>query len=150
MVVQIEENIREYLDEIIGDQPDLFVVKVVLSGKRGNQLLRVSMDGDEGITIDQCASISRQLGVRIEEADLIEDKFRLEVSSAGLETPLLLDRQYAKCVGRKLKVTRKTGEELEGKLIASDPNALTLEIDGEKQEIVQNEIEKSVIMISLK
>lgn len=148
--MQVEENIREYLDEIISDQPDLFVVKVSLTGKRGDQMLRVSMDGDEGITIDQCASISRQLGGKIEEADLIEDKFRLEVSSAGLETPLLLNRQYAKSVGRKLKITRKTGEELEGKLLASNPNNLILEIDDEKQEIELKEIEKSVIMISFK
>ena len=148
--VQVEENIRKYLDEIILDQLDIFVVKVSLSGKRGDQVLRVSMDGDKGITIDQCASISRQLGAKIEEADLIEDKFRLEVSSAGLETPLLLDRQYAKSVGRKLKIKRRTGEEIEGKLLVSGPNNLVLEIDGEKQEIELKEIEKSVIMISFK
>ncbi|MCP4457609.1 MAG: hypothetical protein GY816_06225 [Cytophagales bacterium] len=146
----MEEKIREYVEEIILDQPDLFVVKILLSGQRGNQILRVAMDGDDGITIERCASISRQLGARIEEADLIDDKFRLEVSSAGLEMPLQLERQYAKNLGRKMKVTRYGGEEVEGKLIGQDKEGLELEIDNRKQKIAFKEIEKSVIMISFK
>ena len=148
--VQVEEKIREYLGEILSDQPQLFIVKIVLSGKRGDQILRIAMDGDEGITIDECASISRQLGAKIEEVDLIEDKFRLEVSSAGLEMPLTMERQFAKNVGRKLKVTKVGGREIEGKLVGFDKESLTLEVNEEEQNIAFKEIEKSVIMISFK
>ncbi len=150
MIAQVEKKINEYLNEILSDQPDLFVVKIGLHGKRSSQILRIAMDGDEGITIDQCASISRQLGARIEEDDLFDDSFRLEVSSAGLETPLLLERQYAKNVGRRLKVTMKNGEEIEGKLLGHSSNGLELEDEKKNYKIELKEIEKSVIMISFK
>lgn len=148
--MQIEQKIREYLEEIISDQTDLFVAKVSLNGQRGNQILRIAIDGDNGVTIEKCASISRQLGARIEEADLFDDKFRLEVSSFGLEMPLLLERQYTKNVGRKLKVTMQAGDDIEGKLVGHDKEGLELDIEDKKQRIPFKEIEKSVIMISFK
>lgn len=150
IVFQVEEKVKQYVEEIILDQSDLFVVKVSLSGRKGNQILRVAMDGDEGITIKECARISRQLGIRIEEENLIEDRFQLEVSSSGLETPLLLERQYAKNLGRRLQVTKLSGGVVEGVLVAYDKAGLELEVNGENRKIVFKEIEKAIIMISFK
>lgn len=149
-VVQVDEKIKGYLSEIISDQPDLFVVKVSLSGQRGNQILRVAMDGDEGIAIEKCASISRQLAIWIEDNELITDKFRLEVSSAGLETPLTMERQFVKNIGRKLKVTKVGGEEIEGELVSADKENLILKVNEQEENIAFKEIKKSVIMISFK
>lgn len=149
-IVRVEEKIRRFLEEIISDQPELFVVKVSLAGKVGDQILRIAMDGDQGITVDLCASISRQLGSWIEETDLITDKYRLEVSSAGLETPLKMDRQYAKNVGRKIKVSKRSGETIEGKLAGYDGQVMDLEVNEKVEKIEVKEIEKSVIMISFK
>ena len=138
------------VEQIISETPDLFVVEVSHKGNKGTQKLVIKMDGDNGIGIDQCASISRQLGARIEEQDLIQDKFILEVTSAGLDSPLRIPRQFAKNVGRSLKVVMNDGGELEGKLKDFKDGVLQLEVEDEIKEINSKDIEKSVVVVSFK
>ena len=138
------------VEQIISETPELFVVDISLKGNKGTQKLVIKMDGDNGIGIDQCASISRQLGARIEEQDLIQDKFILEVTSAGLDSPLRIPRQFAKNVGRSLKVVMNDGDELEGKLKDFQDGVLQLEVEDETKEINSKDIEKSVVVVSFK
>lgn len=86
-----------------GDQ-SLFLVDVVVSSAKNSQKVLVHLDGDEGVNIDACAEISRQLGSILEEEDIFSGSFILEVSSPGLDLPLKLQRQYHKNIGRKVKV----------------------------------------------
>jgi ribosome maturation factor RimP len=92
-----------------------FIVDVRLSGE-GMQKISVLLDGDEGITIDDCAKVSRKLANSIEEQDLIQDAYLLEVSSPGLDLPLLSERQYRKNIGRSVKVVLEDGTSHSGKL----------------------------------
>ena len=80
------------------------------------------MDGDNGVTVQDCIDISRAI-----EHNLDRDAhdFSLEVLSAGVSQPLTLTRQYLKNVGRQLKV--KTAEEtIKGELVAADEQSITL------------------------
>jgi len=74
------------------------------------------MDGDQGVSIDACAEISRQLSAFIEEEELMTGSFILEVSSPGLDLPLKLHRQYHKNIGRKIKVLTQDDKTLKGTL----------------------------------
>ncbi len=149
-VLQTEKKIHELIEEIISDQPDLFIVDVQLKGNKANQRLQIFMDGDKGIQIDQCANISRKLGHQIEELGLIEDKYILEVSSAGMGVPLKSMRQYKKNEGRQLEVKLKNGEAQVGKLLGATEEALKLEIEENEVEIPFGEIEKSTVVVSFK
>lgn len=123
-----EQRIEQLVQEMLEHQdPSLFLVDVNLSNSKNSQKVVVYLDGDEGISIDVCAEISRKLGATIEEEDLIKGSFTLEVSSPGLDLPLKLHRQYKKNVGRKVKVLRQDNSTLKGTLAKVNEHQIVLE-----------------------
>ncbi|MFT6882250.1 MAG: ribosome maturation factor RimP, partial [Marinoscillum sp.] len=71
MIIQetLENKIEVMVSEIIADDADLFLVKVVLKGNVGNQKLIILLDGDSGVNIDQCSKVSRKLAAMLEEKE---------------------------------------------------------------------------------
>ena len=113
---KVETLLKDALDE----RPELFLIDLSIS--EANQI-RVIIDGDEGVKVQDCIDISRAIEHNL---DREEQDFSLEVLSAGVTEPLKMVRQYQKNVGRKLKV--KTSEEnLEGTLVKADEEALILQ-----------------------
>src|SRR5690606_33091810 len=85
--------------------PDKFVVEVLISGKKIPKKVLIVIDGDHGVTIDDCAELSRVLSKQLDDRNFFgDDSYLLEVSTPGLEHPLKLRRQYHKNTGRKVKV----------------------------------------------
>ncbi|MDH5476127.1 MAG: ribosome maturation factor RimP [Cyclobacteriaceae bacterium] len=119
---RIEELVNENLES-----ESHFLVEVVITASQGPKKVLILLDGDEGINIDNCAKVSRAVGHTIEEEELISDAFRLEVSSPGLDHPIVLLRQYKKNVGRKVKVTLKEGTVHEGQLMEVNKNEISVE-----------------------
>ena len=146
LVDKIKSIVTDYLDE------DLFLIDVLIRGKAVGQKVIILVDGDQGITIDQCASISRQMAATFDELDLIRNAYQLEVSSPGLDHPIKLKRQFIKNQGRKLKVATPD-EELTGKLVQVGKN-LTLEIKEKKEskmvEIPFDQVIKANVLVSFK
>lgn len=94
---------------------DLFIVDISVSDSPRPKVT-VLADGDQGITIDQCATISRRINKQIEETFGEELTYVLEVSSPGVDYPLTQPRQFTRHVGRTLKVKLQDGAEKSGKL----------------------------------
>ncbi|MFZ4621563.1 MAG: ribosome maturation factor RimP [Bacteroidota bacterium] len=133
----IPEKIHELLLPIT-DQSNTYVVEVILRGERSSKVIEVYVDSDKGITLDECYQISRALAEKLDEADLISGRYRLDVSSPGLDRPLKLLRQYSKNIGRTCKV-KYTGEEKkmlqEGKLESVSDNSIVITKAGKRTEI---------------
>jgi ribosome maturation factor RimP len=139
------------VEPLILDKPGLFLVEVKVKGDSRNMRVQVLVDGDDGIDIDQCASISRQLGHQLEEEDVIGGKYILEVSSPGLDQPLRLVRQYVKNIDRELKIKTKDGEKLKALLLDVVAEKLALEKnDGQTLELPITEIEEAKVIVSFK
>ncbi len=102
------------MQEKIADREDLFVVDVKM---HSNGKLEVLVDGDQGISIQDCAAISRHVGFHLEEEDTIQHAYRLEVSSPGIDRPLNTVRQYRKNIGRTVEVSLQDGGTVSGKLV---------------------------------
>lgn len=159
----IEKLVAMLVEEKISDRPELFLVDVKMLP---NRKLIILMDGDAGIGIADCAAISRFVGFKLEEDNVIEEAYNLEVSSPGIDTPLTLTRQYIKNIGRYLAVKTTDGAEREGKLLrVADGNIVIDEkvkavrkTPGEKAkkaEVVENtiplaEIVEAKVIISFK
>ncbi|MCF0212208.1 MAG: ribosome assembly cofactor RimP [Bacteroidales bacterium] len=89
-----------------------------------NNRIFVDIDGDNGVTIDDCVALSRAIEGSLDRE--VED-FELNVSSAGLDSPLKLARQYKKNIGQTLAITPMEGEYVEGELLAADDEQCTIQ-----------------------
>jgi len=101
---EIKEEITSLLTPLL-DQHQAFLIDVVVRNERGGKLVQVFLDTDIGVTIEQCAEISRELAEEMDRKSVIETSYRLDVSSPGIDKPLRLLRQYNKNIGRRFKVT---------------------------------------------
>ncbi len=144
--MSVEQRVRELAEEKIADRPDLFIVSVKVVNNRKVILL---LDGDNGVGIDDCAMVSRHVGYHLEEENLISNAYNLEVSSPGLDTPLMLDRQFVKNVGRNLSIKKKDGIKIEGALLEVKDDALLISHQvkekGKKAQQVDSLIQKEEI-----
>lgn len=149
-------EIRKLAEENLS--PDKFVVDVLVSLKKLPGKVLLIVDGDQGVTIDDCAELSRILSKAFDDRNYFGDNnYLLEVSTPGLDHPLKLRRQYHKNTGRLLKVVGKE-KTSEGKLkeVTDDKIVLTQEVGtGKKKEIREveipfSEIEKTFVQVSFK
>ncbi|MFI5187481.1 MAG: ribosome maturation factor RimP [Chitinophagales bacterium] len=119
------QAIEQKVVAIIGSDPESFLVAVRL--KPGNNI-KVMIDADNGVSIDRLTRYNRSLYKQIEESGLFPNgDFSLEVSSPGLDEPLLLHRQYLKNIGRNVEVILKNGIKTEGKLMNTTGNEIVIE-----------------------
>lgn len=124
MVKKVIENIvKDYLEG-----KEFFLVDIEL--KKGN-LISVTVDGDKGITIDECVKISRLIESRLNRD---EEDFELRVSSPGIDKPFKLVRQYRKYIDREIGVWLNDDRHFEGVLKLLGENEFTLEIKPGKKE----------------
>ena len=154
--MQVEKRVKELVEEKIADRPELFLVDIKMLP---NNKLIIHVDGDEGINIQDCAAISRHVGFHLEEENVLDKAYNLEVSSPGIGEPLKLKRQYNKNIGREVSVKLEGGELKEGKLLTVNDDGIVIEakvkIKGKKAELVEtgidfNNITETKVLISFK
>jgi ribosome maturation factor RimP len=134
MKIELFEQISRFTAPIL-EPIKGYLVDLNMRGEGGTTVLEVFVDTDKGITADECATVSRSLSVEIERQSIFTGRYRIEVSSPGLERPLKLERQFRKNIGRQLKIiTIATSEPLTGILGEVTETSLTL-LTGEKQTV---------------
>ena len=154
--MQVENRVKELIEEKIADRPELFLVQVKMLP---NNKLIIHVDGDQGISIQDCAAISRHVGFHLEEENVIEQAYNLEVSSPGVGEPLQLKRQYYKNIGRLLSIRLADGTTKEGKLLSVTDDEINIEESvkekGKKAQLVETtlifeSIVETKVLISFK
>ena len=154
--MNIEKRVRQLVEEKIADKPNLFIVDIKM---HSNGKLIVLIDGDNGLGIDDCVQVSRHVGFHLEEENVIETAYNLEVSSPGIDFPLTSPRQYAKNVGRTLAIKMADGTKREGVLSGLTDDAIIVEEKikekGKKAQLVEavipiNQITETKVLISFK
>lgn len=152
--MDLKERIWEMTTSFLPND-SIFIVDVKVSSKNASHI-RVILDGDEGVSIDQCASISRQLGHQLEEQEIMTHAYNLEVSSPGVDYPLQQLRQYKSRIGRKLELTLNEGDSIKGKLLEINGEQLTIaketkvkkKISTEDTTIDFNQIQEAKVLVS--
>lgn len=121
--MKVEQRILQLAEEkIVGTDSFILSARVLPKGR-----VVILVDGDQGVSIERCSEISRYVGFMIEEENLIESAYTLEVSSPGVDHPLMQERQYPKHVGRTLSVMLTNNTKKEGKLVSVQASTITLE-----------------------
>jgi ribosome maturation factor RimP len=114
-----EEKIKDIVEQHI-QGTDVFLVEAKV---RPGNVIRVHVDRQGGISIDECVEISRFLN---RELDRDVEDFSLEVSSPGIGVPFKVKQQYEINVGRDIEVVREDGTQVKGKLESVDGDGITL------------------------
>lgn len=118
-------QLEKLVAEVLKDAPEHFLVSLFIKPTHN---VKVMIDGDKGITIEQCVRFNRQLVALIEEAGIFPPgEYSLEVSSPGVDEPLKLHRQYVKNIGRTVQALRIDQTSLTGVLKEVSSEAITLE-----------------------
>ena len=102
-VNDLKARVLEMMEPLLAAEPDYFLVYIKV---KPGHIIKVFLDGDNGLPIEKCIYFNRKLYKAIEEAAWFpEGDFALEISSPGVDEPLLFKRQYTKNIGRKVAVT---------------------------------------------
>ncbi|RYF92881.1 MAG: ribosome assembly cofactor RimP [Chitinophagaceae bacterium] len=121
--MDIVKRVTELVEEKMVEMPGVFLVEVKMHP--GNKLI-ILVDGDEAVTISDCAAISRHVGFHLEEEQAIPTAYNLEVGSPGVGEPLKLKRQYNRNIGRTIGIRLADGSLKEGELKAVGEDSFTL------------------------
>lgn len=92
------------LMEPILEAEDAELVDLELAGSRGRPVIRAYVDTEEGVTLDECARLSRLLERELEDVGAVPERYVLEVSSPGLERPLTKRRHFERFAGREVEI----------------------------------------------
>ena len=153
MTHDLLDRVRNTAREIV-EFAGMELVHLEMKREPGGLLLRLYIDKEGGVTLDDCASISRQLSAQLDVEDPIEERYTLEVSSPGLDRPLFSDGDFARFSGRKIRLSTHVPLEgrrnYQGRLdgIVDGSVRLTLE-DGRQVAIPRDQVAKARLEIEL-
>jgi ribosome maturation factor RimP len=124
-VNDLKARVLGMMESLLAEEPDYFLVYIKV---KPGHIIKVFLDGDNGLPIQKCIYFNRKLYKAIEEAAWFpEGDFALEVSSPGVDEPLLLTRQYTKNIGRKVAVTLNDETIKEGLLTTVAENDIIID-----------------------
>ena len=137
--MNIRRNIEKFIENHLVDS-EHFLVEVEQKGTERFPKLFIYIDGDKVVTVNDCASVAKAVNNFIEEEEVIKTEYGIDVSSPGIDRPLLKNRQYVSNIGRNVKVSLKNDVDKEGKLVSVTENDIELEIKKNKN-VVNEKIE---------
>jgi ribosome maturation factor RimP len=127
---------------------DVEALELSQVGRR--RLLRVAVDKDGGVTLDDIADAAREVSRVLDASDAMgEQPYTLEVTSRGTDRPLSLPRHWRRNRGRLVKVSLADGRALTGRVVDGDDNRAVLDVDGERREVAYDAVAKAVVQIEL-
>jgi ribosome maturation factor RimP len=129
-----DKRLAELIEPVVGAAGmDLESVRMSVAGKR--RLLRIVVDGDHGVSLDDAADVSREISAMLDGANALgEVPYTLEVSSPGVDRPLTEPRHWRRAVGRLVKVKVAGEGTVEGRILAADADGVTLDLaEGERR-----------------
>lgn len=132
------EEYEKYAEELLAPIVEgcgFELVDVEYVKEAGNWYLRGYIDKPGGITVNDCEAVSRTFSDRLDEKDLIEDSYIMEISSPGLDRPLKKEKDFARSMGKLVEVRAyrpiEKQKEFCGVLTAYDSNSVTIQEDEE-------------------
>lgn len=135
------------LIEPVLDEMGFELVDTEYLSEHGKWVLRVYADEEGGITVDNCAKISKEISALIETSDIFQDEYVLEVSSPGLNRPLKRERDFQRVVGKKIKVKMynpvKDQKNFTGYLKAYKNGVLYIEMKDKQVSLPRQEVKKA-------
>lgn len=128
------------------------LVAVELTGDTGRRVLRLSIDGPEGVGAGDCAAVSFRVSPLIDEADPLKGSYHLEVSSPGIERPVQRLDDFEKLAGFRMKIRLFEGHprrRYSGRLAGVEDREVLVVVDGQEQRLDYESIERAHLVLDL-
>ena len=124
------DHLMKLLEPVVSAEGlDLEDVTVTQAGKR--RLLRVIVDRDGGVSLDDVADVSRVVSAALDDTNAMgQSAYSLEVSSPGVDRPLTEPRHWRRAAKRLVKAEMRDGSVVEGRVCSADENGVELDVDG--------------------
>ena len=134
--------------EILGYE----LVHVTLTGSK-TRALRIFIDAPGGITVDDCERVSRRVGDVLDVEDMVEDQYTLEVSSPGLDRPLVKPEHFEQALGKNVAIRMQSlhlgRRKFRGSLLKICSDTVLVEVDGEPYELLYSEMQKANLVTEI-
>ena len=129
---------------------DLEDVAVSSAGRRS--VVRVVVDKDGGITLDDVAEVSKTVSdvldrAEVEEPQLLGGSYVLEVTSPGVDRPLTQPRHWRRSTGRLVKAVLSDGSTVTGRVVSADDAQAVLDVDGTQRTLLQAEVRSATVQV---
>ncbi|MDT0594087.1 ribosome maturation factor RimP [Glaciecola petra] len=143
---QLEKKLNAMLDAPVSAAGyELLGVEFVRAGKHST--LRVYIDSENGIEVDDCAEVSHQVSAVLDVEDPISTEYNLEVSSPGMDRPLFKPSHYASVINEiidlRLSMPLEGRRNYKGTLLACNEDSFTIEVDKERFELAYDNVQKA-------
>ena len=116
--------------------------------KTGNrQLVRIILDKDGGIAMDEVAAATRAISDALDEVTELAAPFTLEVTSPGVDRPLTLPRHWRRNIGRLVRIELANSAPVEGRIIATTDAGVTLQIKQAQREFALTQISRAIVQV---
>ena len=149
----MSDNIQKLKDicQSVVEQHEMMFIDFVVRGEGKVKVVELFIDGEDGVTADICAQVSRDISKITEEMELFEGPYRLDVSSPGVSRPLLFLKQYKKHTGRNFEISyieEDAVKKFKGKLLSIEDEDLTFEINNETKTLGFSQIKSAKVKVS--
>ena len=125
---------------------DVETIELTPAGKR--RLLRVAVDKDGGVTLDDVADATKEISRILDDSDVMgEHPYTLEVTSPGIDRPLTLPRHWRRNEGRLVTVSYVDGSTVTGRVTGSDEQRAVLDVDGTSREVAYEQVAKAKVQV---
>lgn len=147
MAKDILDQIRETASEI-ASYSGMELVHLEMHRESNGLVLRLYIDKDGGVTLEDCARVSRQLSAKLDVDDPVAERYTLEVSSPGLDRPLHSAQDFQRFAGRNVRLSTMTPlagrRNFTGRLLGIEGESIRLALeDGQEIEIPREQIGKA-------
>ncbi len=143
------DHLGELLAPVVGALGvDLDAIELASAGRR--TVLRVVVDRDGVLTLDDIAGLTRAVSRQLDASDAMGERaYTLEVSSRGVDRPLTLPRHWVRNAGRLVRVRLVHGGELTGRVMIAD-DGVALDVDGSARQVAYAEVDRAQVQVEFK
>jgi ribosome maturation factor RimP len=148
--MEIIERVKELAANYL-EKNGIELIDVIYRREQGGMTLRLLVDTPQGISIAECEALNTYLGELLDKENVIEDHYLLEISSPGLDRPLISDKDFERVVGKDIYVSTyepiESRREHEGKLIGINKDDIVVVSNGMSTVIPRQKIAKAKLKI---
>lgn len=149
MISDLKTDVEKLTEPLINSE-GFDLVDIKLSRYKSNFRLQIFIDSNNGVPLDKCVELSKIIGAALDVEDLLDSEYILEVSSSGLDRPLLTQRDFERKIGKDLKVEYSEDgkrKRIRGSLAKVDAAAIFINNDGGEFKIALSDIQQGKVVI---